>query len=87
ERLELQYGEDINNDRIVDVYRDADAVGDWRNVRAVTLAMLIRSPDDEGVMPAGATQTYNVLGQIVGPFADRRPRIVVSTTVAFRNLL
>lgn len=83
ERLEIQYGEDTNDDLLVDVYRDADAVADWNNVISVTLAVLMRSPDD-GVDEAG-DQTWDMLGTEVGPFDDRRPRIMFTTTATLRN--
>jgi type IV pilus assembly protein PilW len=73
ERVEVQYGEDTNNDRLVDVYRDADLVANWRNVVSVTLAVLMRSPEAAGDT-APATQTFDMLGTVVGPFTDRRPR-------------
>ncbi len=84
ERIEAQFGEDTNGDRLVDVYRDADTVANWNNVISVTLAVLMRSPDAAGEA-APATQTFNMLGTVVGPFSDRRPRILFTTTAAIRN--
>ncbi len=84
ERIEAQFGEDTNGDRLVDVYRDADTVANWNNVISVTLAVLMRSPDAAGEA-ASATQTFNMLGTVVGPFSDRRPRILFTTTAAIRN--
>jgi type IV pilus assembly protein PilW len=84
ERLEIQYGEDTNGDLQVDVYRNANAVANWNNVLSVSLAILMRSPD-QGADAAAATRTYNMLGTVVGPFADRRPRILFTTTAAIRN--
>jgi type IV pilus assembly protein PilW len=84
ERLEIQYGEDTNGDLQVDVYRNADAVANWNNVLSVSIAILMRSPD-QGSDAAATTRTYNMLGTVVGPFADRRPRILFTTTAAIRN--
>ena len=83
EPLELQFGEDTNNDLLVDEYRNADEVDDWNNVIAVSMALLLRSPD-EG-LDASGDQTWDMLGTVVGPFDDRRPRIMFTTTAAVRN--
>jgi len=83
ERLELQYGEDTNGDQLVDAYRNANAVGNWDNVLSVSIAMLLRSPD-QSVDPS-AGQTYDMLGTVVGPFADQRPRLLFTTTANVRN--
>jgi type IV pilus assembly protein PilW len=83
ERLEVQYGEDTDGDLLVDEYRNAEDVTNWNNVISVTLAVLMRSPD-EGLDAAG-DQTWDMLGTVVGPFDDRRPRIMFTTTATVRN--
>lgn len=83
EHLEVQYGEDTDDDLLVDVYRNADEVVNWDRVIAVSLAVLLRSPD-EGIEAAG-DQTWDMLGTEVGPFDDRRPRIMFTTTATVRN--
>jgi type IV pilus assembly protein PilW len=83
ERLEIQYGEDTNDDLLVDVYRNADEVVNWNTVIAVSIAVLMRSPED-GIDQAGG-QTWDMLGTEVGPFDDRRPRILFTTTATVRN--
>jgi type IV pilus assembly protein PilW len=83
ERLEVQYGEDTNGDLLVDEYRDANDVVNWNNVISVTLAVLMRSPDDG--LDAAGNQTWDMLGTEVGPFDDRRPRIMFTTTATVRN--
>ena len=83
EHLEVQYGEDTNGDLLVDEYRNADDVVSWNNVIAVTIAVLLRSPD-EG-MDAAGDQTWDMLGTEVGPFDDKRPRIMFTTTATVRN--
>jgi type IV pilus assembly protein PilW len=84
ERIEVQYGEDTNGDRLVDVYSDADDVTNWARVLSVSLAVLMRSPDAAGELaPSG--QTFDMLGTTVGPFTDRRPRILFTTTATVRN--
>lgn len=83
EHLEVQYGEDTNDDLLVDEYRNADDVVDWNRVIAVSIAVLLRSPD-EG-LDASGDQTWDMLGTEVGPFDDKRPRIMFTTTATVRN--
>jgi len=45
--------------------------------------MLLRSPDPSVDPSAG--QTYDMLGTVVGPFADQRPRLLFTTTANVRN--
>jgi type IV pilus assembly protein PilW len=85
--LQLAYGEDTNGDRIAEGYVAANAVANWNNVISVTLAMLIRSDEDGTNVDAN---TYPLLtnpvgGQTLGPYNDRRQRMVFTTTVALRN--
>ncbi len=56
---------------------------DWNRVIAVSIAVLLRSPD-EGLDAAG-DQTWDMLGTEVGPFDDKRPRIMFTTTATVRN--
>ncbi len=83
ERLEVQYGEDTDGDLLANLYSDADAVANWNSVMSVSIAVLMRSPE-EGLDESGG-QTWDLLGTVVGPFADRRPRILFTTTAAVRN--
>jgi type IV pilus assembly protein PilW len=85
--LQVSYAEDTNGDRIADVHRAANAVGNWDNVLSVSLAMLIRSEETGTDVDS---KTYQLLpaaagGQLLGPFADRRMRMVFTTTIALRN--
>lgn len=84
ERMEIQYGVDTNDDLLVDVYQTANQVTDWSQVLSVSLAVLIRSPEQSAdASPNG--RSFNMLGTTVGPFTDKRPRILFTTTVALRN--
>ena len=67
----MQYGEDTDDDLLADVYRDADDVVNWGSVMSVSMAVLMRSPED-GLDESGG-QTWDLLGTVAGPFADRRP--------------
>jgi type IV pilus assembly protein PilW len=85
--LQIAYGEDTNGDRIADVYGPANTVTNWNDVIAVTMALLIRS-DASG--NTNDINTYPLLtaalgGPTLGPFNDRRQRVVFTTSIAVRN--
>ncbi len=84
ERMEIQYGVDTDDDLLVDVYQTAADVADWAQVLSVSLAVLIRSPE-QSADDAPNGRSFNMLGTTVGPFTDNRPRILFTTTVALRN--
>ena len=87
EAIQAAYGEDTDSDRIADNYYAADGVGNWYEVVSVTLAMLIRS-EESGTNIDG--NKYSLLptalgGRTLGPFKDRRQRMVFTNTIAVRN--
>ncbi len=81
--LQVLYGEDDNGDRLVDAYREADAVGNFRRVIAVSIAMLIRSARADAADVDN--QTYDLLGVAYGPYADRFQRVQLTTSATLRN--
>ena len=84
EAVQFQYGEDTNNDRYPDIYRNAASVANWANVRSVVVSLRMVSDNDN---LAETPQPYlDFAGNSVTP-ADRRLRRNVFTTVALRNLL
>lgn len=84
ERLQVEYGVDTDNDRIVDTYQKADAVTDWERVVSVRLAMLVRSVEQYGTDTD--RRTYQLLTDTtVNPPGDRRLREVFQATVSIRN--
>jgi type IV pilus assembly protein PilW len=83
ENMQFTYGVDTDGDLLVNDYRLASAVTDWNQVVSLTLAVLIRSPEEAGV--ERDNRTYNLLGTDFGPFNDRRQRAVFTTTVVLRN--
>lgn len=85
--LQVSYAEDTDADRIADVHRSAAVVGNWDNVMSVSIALLIRSEETGGETDS---KTYQLLpvtagGKLLGPFDDRRMRMVFNTTIALRN--
>jgi type IV pilus assembly protein PilW len=85
--LQVSYAEDTNNDRIADVHRAANTVVRWDRVMSVSISMLIRSQEQGTEIDA---KTYQLLpaavgGRLLGPFNDRRMRMVFTTSIALRN--
>lgn len=81
EDMQILYGEDIDNDRAVDTFRSADAVGDWSGVQSVRISLLARSSGPAG--PEEIPYTFN--GVKVDSPGDRRLRKSFATNVAIRN--
>jgi type IV pilus assembly protein PilW len=81
--LQIVYGEDTDADRIVNNYVAADAVTNWANIVSVSVSLLVRSEQTGTDIDS---QTYNLLGTNVGPFNDRRQRMLFVTTAALRNV-
>ncbi len=84
ERMELRFGVDTSGaDRIADSYTTAGSVGDWGNVISVSIALLVRSPDEYGT--ERDTRTYNLLDKTYTAPSDRFVRQVFVTTATLRN--
>jgi type IV pilus assembly protein PilW len=83
--MQLTYGFDSDDNFIVDSYLPADEVTNWQRVRAVRVALLVRSPEE--FLSAPDTDSYRVAGTIIDPANDRRQRRVFETTIALRNRL
>lgn len=84
ERLQFTFGVDANDDGIADRYENARLVTDWRQVATVRIAMLIRTPTEEGTMVD--TTTHTLLDDpVFDPADDRRQRALFETTVSLRN--
>ena len=85
--LQIAYAEDTNGDRIANGWGTADTVGNWNNIISVSLAVLIRSDQSGTTTDANTYQllTAALGGVTLGPYNDRRQRMVFTTTVALRN--
>ena len=86
ERMQLLYGVDTNNDRVLDAYVAANAVANWDQVLSVRVALLLRSSSEVAKAELNTT-TYDLNGTIYDPPDDRRMRQVLTTTVSLRNRL
>jgi len=83
EAMQIRYGVDTDGDSLVNSYVDASAVTNWSNVICVSVAMLVRSIEQNAATKD--TRTYSLLQKTVGPFGDRFQRSIFSTTVTLRN--
>ena len=83
ESMQVLYGEDTSGDRQVDAYVKADSVSDWTAILSIRVGLLLRSVDEFG--SATDNRTYSVLDATIGPAADRRQRLVLTTTATLRN--
>lgn len=85
ENLQVLYGEDTDGNRAPDTYVAADAVGDWQNVVALQVALLVAGVEDR--VADEDPREFDLLGEAAGPFDDGRLRRVVTFTIALRNRL
>lgn len=83
ERMELRFGEDTNGDRIADTYNTANGVATWANVITVSIALLVRSPDEYG--NERDAKTYTLLDRTFTAPNDRHLRQIFVTTATLRN--
>ncbi|HTN34687.1 MAG TPA: PilW family protein [Marinobacter sp.] len=66
-------------------YVVASSVTDWASVVSVRVALLMRSEDN--VLDESTANDYNLVGVKVSPSADKRARLVATTTIGVRNRL
>lgn len=86
ERMQVRYGVDTNDDRQVDSYDSAAGVGDWANVVAVRVGLLVQGPID--MKAAVDDKTYDLDGngpEVCDPPDERRMRRVFKSTFVLRN--
>lgn len=83
ESMQVLYGIDTNDDRIVDRYVTANNVGDWGRALSVQIALLMRATE-RGDDISGAA-TYTLAGTDANAANDGRLRQVFNTTVTLRN--
>ena len=83
--MQVTYGIDSDNNFVVDNYVAASSSINWAQVRAIRVALLVRSPEE--FLPTTDTTTFALAGTTIDPVNDRRERRVFRTTVALRNRL
>lgn len=80
--MQVLYGEDTSGDREVDSYVTANNVTNWEDVLSIRVGLLLRTGEFGTTTDS---QTYTVLDTTFGPAADRRQRLVLTTTATLRN--
>lgn len=85
ENMQILYGEDTDSDRTVDVFNEADNVGDWGQVVAVRIALLLRN--DSFTQTETDLRAYDIAHTDVTPVEEGRVRQVMTVNVALRNRL
>jgi type IV pilus assembly protein PilW len=83
QQMELRFGRDTNGDAVVDEYVTANSVTNWGSVYSVSVALLVRSPNEYG--NDTDQRTYQLLDVPVEAPADRHLREVFATTASIRN--
>ena len=83
QNMQILYGENTNGAVGVDGYFTANAVTNWANVVSVKISLLMRTIRQYGTTID--TNTFNVLGQNLGPFNDRHRRRIFAATIEIRN--
>lgn len=82
EDFQITYGQDTNGDNFADIFTQADAVANWRQVVSVRASLLLRSKAD---FTAQTTQSYNFNGATSIAPPDRRLRRPFNVTIQLRN--
>lgn len=81
DNLQVQYGEDTDGDKVINVWRTAGMVADWNNVLAARVNLLLVSAENNVTT---SPQPYTFDGTTITP-ADRRFRSAFSVVVNLRN--
>ncbi|AFP29667.1 hypothetical protein MRBBS_0729 [Marinobacter sp. BSs20148] len=85
ESMQVLYGLKAPAARAAERYVPASSVADWSDVVSVRVAMLMRS--DDQILEEDNAQTFNLVGTEIDPGADRRARLVATSTTGIRNRL
>lgn len=86
EDMQILYGLDNGGgNEYADTYVTADAVPDWIDVRSARINLLLRS--DDRVTEEPRSVTFNGAVANSGAGADRRLRMIYSSTISLRNRL
>lgn len=84
--LQFLYGESTDGNDTVDAYVVASAVTNWARVYSIRVLMLLESLDD-ALLDESVPISFNGTTMNTGDNADRKIRLVFSTTIAIRNRL
>lgn len=86
ENMQITYAEDLGANGSIDIYATANNVQNWTNVRAVKIALLVRSETQSAVDATTGSRNYQVNDQLVNPgTTDRFVRKVYTTQISLDN--
>lgn len=84
ENMQILFGEDLNGDNSADRYVDPNYAGiNLNNIVSVRIALLLRSTDD--INRQTESNTYQLVGTIFTPAADKKIRKTFPFSVQLRN--
>ena len=90
--MQLVYGIDITDkdgsparDGSAEAYVPLANVTNWNKVVAVRISILFRTPNIAATVLTEPNRTYNLNGNAVGPFNDKRIRRAITMTLSMRN--
>lgn len=87
ENLQILFGEDTDGDLVADRYLSPDLTNPGQVV-SVRISLLFQTPTENAKVIPDATRKYDMLNDttvVLGPYADRRIRRLVTTVVNLRN--
>lgn|GEM_PF-3534787 len=83
--LQVQYGEDLDEDGAIDKFVNADAVTDFTKVYAVRLWVLIKTEHEETGL--NTARTYTIAGNNISVPNDGYRRLLISSVIKMRNMV
>ena len=83
--LQVQYGEDLDDDGAIDNFVNADAVTDFTKVYAVRLWVLIKTEREEKGL--NTARTYTIAGTNITTPNDGYRRLLISSVIKMRNMV
>lgn len=81
--LQFRFGTDLDGDRSIDRYLDADQVTDWNQVRSIEVGLLLQSSGP--ARQQADDEIYSLFGVNHGPYGDYRLRKIYRTIVQLRS--
>ena len=83
--LQVQYGEDLDEDGAIDKFVNADVVTDFTKVYAVRIWVMIKTEREEQGLDTG--RTYTIAGNSISTPNDGYRRLLISSVIKMRNMV
>lgn len=84
ERIQFNYGVDVDSDGVVDQYQKASQVSQWGSVLSVRVAVLVRSL--KPIKEVAEAKSFMLLDNKIDIAADQYQREVFQTTIRLQNV-